>query len=273
VDGLGLFDIFGVAAERLGHFVVARVAEITAGLVALGVGGPAAITTAAFLCRTAVASSIAFCPNEPSPCRQMTCAKGFGGPGGERKRHPHTHRAERPGIEPVAGEQSRDRLAAKIQDLPPVDPLQGRTRRRAQVGTAAIVRGGRCLCHPVGTPQVQADAPPDQRRQRLVRPGTPGQPNTLCPLGIMSRQRRNIGSRVTREGHARFWERPGVKFRRATRRTSPFRGEDRKVCNRRISPVAAQSGDCLLSERIAGTQPWRREPLFMPQSGLGTGGA
>jgi hypothetical protein len=30
-------------------------------------------------------------------------------------------------------------------------------------------------------------------------------------------QRRNIGSRVTREGHARFWERPEVKFLRATR--------------------------------------------------------
>jgi hypothetical protein len=33
----------------------------------------------------------------------------------------------------------------------------------------------------------------------------------------MSWQRPNIGSRVTREGHARFWERPGVKFLRATR--------------------------------------------------------
>jgi hypothetical protein len=48
----------------------------------------------------------------------------------------------------------------------------------------------------------------------------------FCPLGIMSRQRLNIGSRVTREGHARFWERerPEVKFVRATRQTSPFRG-------------------------------------------------
>src|SRR6516225_1633960 len=33
------------------------------------------------------------------------------------------------------------------------------------------------------------------------------------------RQRPNIGSRVTREGHARFWERPEVKFLRATRQT------------------------------------------------------
>jgi hypothetical protein len=29
------------------------------------------------LCRTAVSSSIAFCPKEPSPCRQMTCAEGL----------------------------------------------------------------------------------------------------------------------------------------------------------------------------------------------------
>src|ERR1700726_4820342 len=47
-------------------------------------------------------------------------------------------------------------------------------------------------------------------------------------------------------------------------RTSPFRGEGRKVWNRRISPVAAHSGDRLLSEPTAGTQPCRREPLFMP---------
>jgi len=34
--------------------------------------------------------------------------------------------------------------------------------------------------------------------------------------------------------------------------------------NRRVAPVAARSGDRLLSEPIAGTQPCRREPLFMP---------
>src|SRR6516225_5624427 len=42
-DLLGLFDIFGVAAQGLGHLVVAGVAEITAGLVVFGVGGPAAV--------------------------------------------------------------------------------------------------------------------------------------------------------------------------------------------------------------------------------------
>src|SRR5690349_18415009 len=42
-DVLGLFDVFGVAAKGLGHLVVAGVAEVAAGLVALRVGGPAAI--------------------------------------------------------------------------------------------------------------------------------------------------------------------------------------------------------------------------------------
>src|SRR6516162_2772423 len=42
-DLLGLFDIFGVAAQGLGHLVVARVTEVTAGLVAFGICGPAAV--------------------------------------------------------------------------------------------------------------------------------------------------------------------------------------------------------------------------------------
>jgi hypothetical protein len=41
--------------------------------------------------------------------------------------------------------------------------------------------------------------------------------NALCPLDVMSWQWPNIGSRVTREGHARFWERLAVKFFRASR--------------------------------------------------------
>jgi hypothetical protein len=36
---------------------------------------------------------------------------------------------------------------------------------------------------------------------------------------------------------------------------------------RRISPVAEDSGDRPLSEPTAGTQPCRREPLFMPLFG------
>src|SRR5258707_10848002 len=38
----------------------------------------------------------------------------------------------------------------------------------------------------------------------------------------MSWKRPNIGSRVNREVHARFWERPGVRFLRATRHSRRF---------------------------------------------------
>jgi hypothetical protein len=46
-------------------------------------------------------------------------------------------------------------------------------------------------------------------------------------------------------------------------RTYPFQGAGTKVWCRRASPVAANSGDRLLSKPKAGTQPWRREPRFM----------
>ena len=42
-DFVGTFDIFAVAAERFGHPVETRIAKIAAGLVALRVGGPAAV--------------------------------------------------------------------------------------------------------------------------------------------------------------------------------------------------------------------------------------
>ena len=45
----------------------------------------------------------------------------LGGLGADRERQSDTHRAEGPGIEPVAGNESRDRLAAEIEDLLPVD--------------------------------------------------------------------------------------------------------------------------------------------------------
>ena len=59
------------------------------------------------------------------------------------------------------------------------------------------------------------------------------------------KQRSNIGSRVTREGHARFWERPEVKFLRATR----------------------QGGGCALRRK---GQPCPRKPTnrFLNQSSL-----
>src|SRR5262249_47845259 len=62
------------------------------------------------------------------------------------------------------------------------------------------------------------------------------------------RQRPNIGSRVTREGHARFWERPEVKFLRATRHDCivvapslvPKRPGERVKTNRRDAVTLAR---------------------------------
>ncbi len=49
-------------------------------------------------------------------------------------------------------------------------------------------------------------------------PRDEARPLDVCASGL------NIGSRVKREFHARFWERPGVKFPRATRQGLPWTG-------------------------------------------------
>ena len=114
-------------------------------------------------------------------------------------------------------DKSLTELAADVQ---PVHPrLDHLLQPLLQDAVASDPEADRRLCHSVGTPQVQAHAPPDQGRKRLVRPAPPRQPDALRPLAPMPWQRPNIGSRVTREGHARFWERPGVKFLRATRQS------------------------------------------------------
>ena len=62
-----------------------------------------------------------------------------------------------------------------------------------------------------------------ERRGCVVRPWPLANRKREEPVGEAKpfKQRPNIGSRVTREGHARFWERPEVKFLRATRREPP----------------------------------------------------
>src|SRR6476661_1956456 len=75
----------------------------------------------------------------------------------------------------------------------------------------------RCLCHPLGAPEVQAVASQDQRGARLVCAASPCPSNSLRSLAAMSWQRPNIGSRMNREVHVRVWERAEVKFLRATR--------------------------------------------------------
>ena len=66
---------------------------------------------------------------------------------------------------------------------------------------------------------------------------------------------------ATRLGRAARWlsKAQNIRFERPC----PFHGFGANGRYRRISPVAAHSGDRLLSEPTAGTQPCRREPLFM----------
>ena len=70
----------------------------------------------------------------------------------------------------------------------------------------------------------------------LVRALSSGEPASLCALGLMPWQRLNIGSRVNREVHARFWERLAVKVRLATRQTQPLRACARTLPARQLIP-------------------------------------
>jgi hypothetical protein len=101
-DALGLFDIVGVAAESLGHLVVARIAEIAAGRVAFGVGGPGAIEADDSQQQQLVPDrSVGLhrvLPRRAVAIEADNLYVGLAGLGTDRKRHPHTRRAERPGI-------------------------------------------------------------------------------------------------------------------------------------------------------------------------------
>ena len=123
----------------------------------------------------------------------------------------------------------------------------------------------RCLCHSMGPPQVQADGSSDQGWKRLVRPAPPEDAEALCPLVPMSWQRPNIGSRVTREGHARFWERPGVKVPRATRHLRRLTNRSLFVC---LTPqtAAVKADEQVLRLRAI----LRRTGAELPPSGLGS---
>ena len=65
-------------------------------------------------------------------------------------------------------------------------------------------------------------ARPKAREIGLI--GFTAQIRRSSPTGSCVMESPNIGSRVSREVHARFWERAEVKFLRATRQSRCFRG-------------------------------------------------
>ena len=103
-----------------------------------------------------------------------------------------------------------------------------------------------------------------ERRGCVVRPWPLANRKREEPVGEAKpfKQRPNIGSRVTREGHARFWERPEVKFLPATRQTEKVRHR------RRDGRVTSNNGNVW---RQAGTAvpcqlPTSGEPPLTPES-------
>jgi hypothetical protein len=68
-----------------------------------------------------------------------------------------------------------------------------------------------------GAPEIQTVASQDQGGARLVCAASLCKSDPVRSLAAMSWQRPNIGSRMNREVHVRFWERAEVKFPRATR--------------------------------------------------------
>ena len=72
------------------------------------------------------------------------------------------------------------------------------------------------------------------------------------------KQRPNIGSRVTREGHARFWERPEVQFLRATRQGRLSSPVDDAAGLPSAPDMPVRPGSCASCQ---GTKSLRSSPL------------
>jgi hypothetical protein len=75
----------------------------------------------------------------------------------------------------------------------------------------------RRLPDPLGTLEVQASAAAEPGSLAMASPGSACRPKALLALAVLQCRRPDIGSRVNREVHARFWEHAGVKSLRVTR--------------------------------------------------------
>src|SRR5206468_8887069 len=87
----------------------------------------------------------------------------------------------------------------------------------------------------------------------------PRKSDALRSLAAMSWKRPNIGSRVNREVHARFWERAEVKFLRATRQTRPSRDVRDMSVLPSISAVTSQSRERQLRADCVAKRFWASE--------------
>ena len=108
-------------------------------------------------------------------------------------------------------DKSLDDLAADVQSAHPwldhlLQPLlSDAVASDPEAGSTPMSFGGRVANSSGCVHQTKG-------RKGLVRPAPPRNAEALRSLAAMSWQRPNIGSRMNREVHVRFWERPGVKF-------------------------------------------------------------
>jgi hypothetical protein len=91
----------------------------------------------------------------------------------------------------------------------------------------------RCLCHSVGAPHVQADAPSDQRGTRLVCPFPPGEPASLRPLVLCHRNGRTSGAvRIERFLHGSRSARSEIPSGRLGKGRPRVPGFNTRICVR-----------------------------------------
>src|SRR5216683_6270088 len=132
------------------------------------------------------------------------------------------HQPSNPALDPSPPQ--RQIPAGTSQDVQPVHSrLDQLLRQLLSDAAASNPEEDRYLCHPLGAPEVQAVASPNQRGAGLVCAAALCKSEALRSLAAMSWKRPNNGSRMNREVHVRFWESPEVKVLQATRHQEPPR--------------------------------------------------
>jgi hypothetical protein len=94
------------------------------------------------------------------------------------------------------------------------------------------------------------------RAEIQVRPHSSCEAASFCALIAMPWQQLSIGSRVTREGHARFWEQPEVKLLRLTRQAEPQSSGSPAKPSRRCRPDSCRYSEQLGALQQCGSSRW-----------------
>src|SRR5262249_36787738 len=120
------------------------------------------------------------------------------------------------------------------------------TKRRQVQSTEAGHRGGAVRSRDEGSVmELDRRGCIVQPRPRANRQREEPEDEATPFLAAMPWKRLNIGSRMNREVHVRFWERPEVRLLRATRQTRRFRRRQTSVgssyeCRRADAPRSCQ---------------------------------